>query len=70
MSDDLHSPTSAAPQPEQQTWVPVGDGSAGASAPDDDPLAALAAERPEVLVGAAFAGGVLAALILKRFGRR
>ncbi len=28
-----------------------------------------AAERPEVLVGAAFAGGFLAALILKRLGR-
>jgi hypothetical protein len=26
-------------------------------------------ERPEVLVGAAFAGGFLAALILKRLGR-
>jgi hypothetical protein len=28
-----------------------------------------ATERPEVLVGAAFAGGFLAALILKRLGR-
>lgn len=26
-------------------------------------------DRPEVLVGAAFAGGILAALILKRLGR-
>ena len=28
-----------------------------------------ATERPEVLVGAAFAGGFIAALILKRLGR-
>lgn len=31
--------------------------------------AALAAERPEVAVGAAFAGGLVAALILKRLAR-
>lgn len=31
--------------------------------------AVLANERPEVAVGAAFAGGILAALILKRLGR-
>ena len=30
---------------------------------------AAAAERPEVLVGAAFAGGVVLALLLKRAGR-
>jgi hypothetical protein len=27
-------------------------------------------ERPEIAVGAAFAGGFVAAMILKRFGRR
>jgi hypothetical protein len=27
------------------------------------------AERPELLVGAAFAGGFVAAMILRRFGR-
>ena len=26
-------------------------------------------ERPEILVGAAFAGGLVAAFVLKRFGR-
>jgi hypothetical protein len=70
VSDDLHAPTSAGPQPET-AWAPVGDGVTGAPGQAaDEPLAALAAERPEVLVGAAFAGGVLAALILKRLGRR
>lgn len=28
------------------------------------------ADRPEVLIGAAFAGGLLTALIIKRLGRR
>jgi hypothetical protein len=68
VSDDLHSPTSAGPQPES-TWTPVGDGTEAASTSAGDPLAVLE-ERPEVLVGAAFAGGVLAALILKRLGSR
>jgi hypothetical protein len=32
------------------------------------PASAPSTERPELVVGAAFAGGLLAALILKRFG--
>jgi hypothetical protein len=32
-------------------------------------VAALTDERPEVAVGAAFAGGLVAAMILKRLGR-
>jgi hypothetical protein len=32
-------------------------------------IEALVDERPEVAVGAAFAGGLLAAMILKRLGR-
>jgi hypothetical protein len=59
VSDDLHTPTSAGPEPPQ---------SDGASALADQ--AAALAERPEVMVGAAFAGGVFTALILKRLGRR
>jgi|GEM_PF-4032812 len=41
-----------------------------ASAPSWPPeqVTALAAERPEVLVGAAFAGGLVLAMILKRLG--
>ena len=37
--------------------------------PVPSPPAAPAAQRPEVAVGAAFAGGFLAALILKRLAR-
>ena len=33
-----------------------------------EPVRALVAERPEVAVGAAFAGGILAAMILRRLG--
>ena len=33
-----------------------------------EPVLALAAERPEVVVGAAFAGGILLAAILRRLG--
>ncbi len=42
-----------------------------AAEPPADPLApvkVLAAERPELAVGAAFAGGILAAMILRRLG--
>jgi hypothetical protein len=65
MSGDVHSPTDAgaptdkAPTFEQPAAVSVG-GHAGGETP---PL-----ERPEVQVGAAFAGGLLFAMILKRLG--
>ena len=36
--------------------------------PDSDPPRGLAYDRPEVLVGGAFAGGILLALIFKRLG--
>jgi hypothetical protein len=77
MSTDPHAPTTAGPTP-----VPPGT-VADAPAPADVPLPASAAaagregtelpfgippDHPEILVGAAFAGGVLAAIILKRFG--
>jgi hypothetical protein len=61
VSGDLHSPTNAGPTPEP-TPAASFDGpysTAGASA----------AERPEVLVGAAFAGGLITAMLLKRLGR-
>lgn len=38
--------------------------------PSDSGASALPSDRPEVAVGLAFAGGALAALILKRLGRR
>jgi hypothetical protein len=43
---------------------PLGESPLGA-ATDDDPFA----ERPEAFVGAAFAGGLALALILRRFTR-
>ena len=56
---------------EPSTTQPPADASPGAA--DSIPLqtraAALADERPEVAVGAAFAGGLVVALILKRLAR-
>jgi hypothetical protein len=75
VSDDLHSPTTAGPEPtpvvgaaEATTERPPGTAANGIALPG--PLANLPVEEhPEILVGAAFAGGVVAAFILKRFGR-
>jgi hypothetical protein len=52
MSGDVHTPTSAGPDAGAVPPPPFDDG--------DE------AERPEILVGAAFAGGLIAAFILKR----
>lgn len=43
-------------------------GSTGTGGPGGLDLEALANDRPEVLAGAAFAGGLIAAMILKRLG--
>jgi len=57
--------------------VESGTASAGSGAPASESLSsdqvmdnvrALASERPELAVGAAFAGGILAAMILRRLG--
>jgi hypothetical protein len=58
VSGDVHTPTNAGPDNE-----PFGT-TAGAAA-----VEAGSGDNPEVLVGAAFAGGLVAALILKRFVR-
>jgi hypothetical protein len=65
------SPPPAAPLPPvlpPATGMPVGDGHAPASDPSVDRIKALATERPELVVGAAFAGGILAAMILRSLG--
>jgi hypothetical protein len=75
MTEDLHSPTTAGPEPTPvvgagaaSTEHPAGTAAFGGGLPG--PLANLPVEEhPEILVGAAFAGGVLAAFVLKRFGR-
>jgi hypothetical protein len=56
------SPAPVPPRSEPPAWRPEDDLSSGGPA-------ALAAERPEVAVGAAFAGGLVLALILKRLAR-
>jgi hypothetical protein len=68
-----------APAPASNPIVDV-SGAPGATAPSFDGHAAepsadpleqvkvLAAERPELAVGAAFAGGIVAAMILRRLG--
>ena len=57
------------PTAEQQTasWVPQPPASDGTS--PQETVASTTADRPELAVGAAFVGGVLAALILKRLAR-
>ena len=75
MSDELHSPTTAGPEPTPVVDPahatrdhPPGTAAGGLTLPG--PLANLPVEEhPEILVGAAFAGGVVAAFILKRLGR-
>ena len=61
MSGDAHSPTSAGAPPADKSPT-FGSGPQGAGG-DASPF-----ERPEVQAGAAFAGGLLFAMILKRFG--
>ncbi len=61
MSGDIHTPTSTGPKP---SAPPFGT-SAGAHGIDAQPT-----DKPEVGVGAAFAGGLVAALILKRIRAR
>jgi hypothetical protein len=49
--------------------APSFDGHAAEPSADPlEPIRAMAAERPELAVGAAFAGGILAAMILRRLG--
>jgi hypothetical protein len=77
MTEDPHAPTTAGPTPQPTATVPVSQATtvlpAGSSAAPRDPDATelpfgIPPDRPEFLVGAAFAGGLLAAIILKRLG--
>jgi hypothetical protein len=65
-SGSTHGPGATPLSSTAAAGAPVADG----HGPDPltDPLRELAAERPEVVVGAAFAGGILAAMILRRLG--
>jgi hypothetical protein len=75
MSDDRHSPTTAGPTPQPTPTATVVASSparpAGSAAADESSSAlpfGIPEDRPEILVGAAFAGGIVAAFILKRLG--
>jgi hypothetical protein len=60
-------PTRAEPTP-AVTVVPAGDPpGAAADEPSELPFG-IPPDRPEILVGAAFAGGLVAAFILRRLG--
>jgi hypothetical protein len=58
-----HTATPSEPMP-----FANGHAAAGPGPNWQEPLIELADQRPEVVVGAAFAGGVLAAMILRRLG--
>jgi hypothetical protein len=70
MTDELHTPTTAAPAPPPPATTDVTVLPPPAPAPGDTaelPFG-IPPDRPEILVGGAFAGGFLAAIILKRLG--
>ena len=73
MTEDLHSPTTAGPTPQPTPTVtvtratPAGPPGTAAGESESLPLG-IPPDRPEFLVGAAFAGGLVAAIILKRLG--
>ena len=75
MTEDLHSPTTAGPQPTPVVGAADAGfeqppGTAAGGVPLPGPLANLPVdEHPEILVGAAFAGGIVAAFVLRRLGR-
>ena len=79
MTDDVHSPTTAAPTPPRAEPGPAAPGSPppGAGEPAGPQQMAAGAKKaldgasgkPEALVGAAFAGGFAVALLLKRLTR-
>jgi hypothetical protein len=78
MTEDLHAPTTAGPTPQPAPTVtaaqatttrPAGTTAASGAAANPTELPfGIPPERPEILVGAAFAGGLVAAFILKRLG--
>jgi hypothetical protein len=76
MTDDRHAPTTAGPTPEPTPPVtvvassptpPPGTAAPGEASSSELPFG-IPPDRPEILVGAAFAGGLVAAIILKRLG--
>jgi hypothetical protein len=68
MTEQMHTPTSAGPTPDPPAGaVGSGPGAAAGEGGTELPFG-IPPDRPELLVGAAFAGGMVAAFILKRLG--
>jgi len=63
------SPDSTETSTSQPAGLNPGPSAAADSVSPQQRVAAIANERPEAAVGAAFAGGLLLALILKRLAR-
>jgi hypothetical protein len=59
VSGDVHTPTNAGPDPDASYGTAAGAAGVDASSSD----------KPEILAGAAFAGGLVLATILKRLTR-
>ena len=77
MADESDAPAGGEPPPPEdpvtaihafEPPVAAGPPSFSASAPSFTPPAAGVPERPEVAIGAAFAGGFVVAMLLKRLG--
>ncbi len=77
MTDDRHSPTTAGPSPTPPpeptptvtavASTPARPAGTAADGPSELPFG-IPPDRPEILVGAAFAGGLVAAFILRHLG--
>jgi hypothetical protein len=67
-TDPTETPTGQVPDSYPSTPTPASSDGAGAASVQQR-AAAIANERPEAAVGAAFAGGFVLALILKRLAR-
>jgi hypothetical protein len=68
VSGDVHTPTHAGPGP-GQPGESYGTAAGPAGVDTTASGAGAADDKPELLVGAAFAGGLVAAMILKRLRR-
>jgi hypothetical protein len=74
-SPDVPAEQLAAAEPPVPAWTPPvpvepeAEPVTASGLPNPHGLPEIAVERPEVAVGAAFAGGLVLALILKRLGR-
>jgi hypothetical protein len=71
VTEDLHTPATAGPVPPSAVeGAHAGSDHTANGGPLPGPLGNLPVDaHPEILVGAAFAGGLVVAFVLKRLGR-